>query len=317
MFPINKALDDVAIVCNHLRVTKFSILAHSAGAIYALATALRIPQHIRGRVHLLAPWIPPSQLSSIGSQKAPVPTNAVPYSQRILRALPTSLLKVANSSFLSTTSASITSNLPKSSRRKRRATTRETGNAAPTAESDGPGRHGSQTQDQGVDLKKLQDLKAPAVLGDRDAGPKAETVASASQGTERQSDYDNRLTHKIWELATTNANPAVDLLICLERRRNIGFHYVDITRAVVVHHGSRDTRVPVDNVRWLGKTMRRCEVRVLEGEGHGLMASAAVMGNVLMEIAKEWEDWMIVVQGKRRAATVNNHGARSGITVQA
>jgi hypothetical protein len=80
----------------------------------------------------------------------------------------------------------------------------------------------------------------------------------------------------------------------LERRHTIGFRYVDITRAVVIHHGSKDTRVPVENVRWLGKTMRRCEVRVLEGEGHGLMASAAVMGGVLMEIAREWEDWMKV-----------------------
>jgi len=95
-------------------------------------------------------------------------------------------------------------------------------------------------------------------------------------------------------LATSGANPAVDLLVCLERRHTIGFRYVDITRAVVIHHGSKDTRVPVENVRWLGKTMRRCEVRVLEGEGHGLMASAAVMGGVLMEIAREWEDWMKV-----------------------
>ena len=109
---------------------------------------------------------------------------------------------------------------------------------------------------------------------------------------ERQTTYDTRLTHAIWELATTGANPAVDLLICLERRHTIGFRYVDINRPVTIHHGSRDTRVPVDNVRWLGKTMRRCEVRVLEGEGHGLMASAGVMGSVLMEISKEWEDWM-------------------------
>jgi hypothetical protein len=58
--------------------------------------------------------------------------------------------------------------------------------------------------------------------------------------------------------------------------------------------------------------MRRCEVRVLEGEGHGLMASATVMGNVLMEIAKEWEDWMTVVQGKRRGTI----GTRSGIAIQ-
>lgn len=307
------ASDDVAIVCNHLKVTKFSILAHSAGAIYALATALRIPQHIRGRIHLMAPWIPPSQLSSIGSQKAPAPTNAVPYSQRILRALPTSLLKVANSSFLNTTSASITSNLPKSPRRKRRGTTKETGSA-----DDGARRVECKTQQQ-RGLEALQTLKTPTVgnVGaGKDEAAKGEITATTSQDHERQTEYDNRLTHKIWELATTKANPAVDLVTCLERRQNIGFQYVDITRAVVIHQGDRDTRVPADNVRWLGKSMRRCEVRILEGEGHGLMASATVMGNVLMEIAKEWDDWMIVVHGKRRATTTVNHGTRSGITIQ-
>lgn len=115
---------------------------------------------------------------------------------------------------------------------------------------------------------------------------------------ERQSDYDTRLTEAIWAAATTNANPAVDLLVCLERRQPIGFRYVDITRSVVIHHGSKDTRVPVENAKWLGKTMRRCEVRVLESEGHGLMASAGVMGSVLMEMAREWEDWLTLVQGK-------------------
>lgn len=122
----------------------------------------------------------------------------------------------------------------------------------------------------------------------------AESTIDAMADKERQMTYDTRLTHAIWELATTGANPAVDLLVCLERRHTIGFRYVDITRPVVIHHGSRDTRVPVENVKWLGKTMRRCEVRVLEGEGHGLMASATVMGSVLMEMSKEWEDWMRV-----------------------
>lgn len=128
-----------------------------------------------------------------------------------------------------------------------------------------------------------------------DFQPAQATVLNAATDAladkERQAIYDNRLTHAIWDLATTGANPAVDLLICLERRHTIGFRYVDITRAVVIHHGSKDNRVPVDNVRWLGKTMRRCELRVLEGEGHGLMASATVMGNVLMEISQEWDDW--------------------------
>ncbi|KAL4877210.1 hypothetical protein BJY04DRAFT_230868 [Aspergillus karnatakaensis] len=302
--------DDVAIVCNHLKVTKFSILAHSAGAIYALATALRIPQHIRGRMHLLAPWIPPSQLSNIGSYKTPVPTNAVPYSHRILRVLPTSFLKIANSSFMTATSASLTSSLPKSPRRsKRRATMKDNTNLiSPDLRSDG------KQHPEKPDFKSMDSIKVSRDMHGVNEG-KTPVITSQtavdSLERERQVDYDNRLTHKIWELATTHANPAVDLLVCLERQQPIGFQYVDITRNVVIHHGSRDTRVPVDNVRWLGQTMRRCEVRVLEGEGHGLMASAAVMGNVLMEIAKEWEDWMTVVQGKRRATL----GTRSGAMI--
>lgn len=151
-------------MCNHLKVNKFSILAHSAGAIYALATALRIPQHIRGRIHLLAPWIPPSQLSSIGPHKEPVPTNAVPYSQRILRALPASFLKVANSSFMSAASASLTSSLPKAPRRTRRKTTSKDMSPAVATEPKGPGRAQSKIHQQGGDIKALQDLKVPVLF---------------------------------------------------------------------------------------------------------------------------------------------------------
>lgn len=287
-------------------MTKFSLLAHSAGAIYALATALRNPQHIRGRIHLLAPWIPPSQLSSIGTQKEPAPNNAVPYSQRILRALPTSLLKVANSSFMSATTASLTATLPKSPRRSRRG---KPAKDSPIGKTNAPPRAQSRTHLHGDDVKAMENVQALGDFDDSMSTGEAEADQMAEY-RERQMDYDNRLTHKIWEMATTNANPAIDLLICLERRRPIGFRYVDITRAVVIHHGGKDTRVPVDNVRWLGKTMRRCEVRILEEEGHGLMASAAVMGGVLMEIAKEWEDWMVLVQGKRKPSPAD---ARSGI----
>ena len=144
-------------------------------------------------------------------------------------------------------------------------------------------------------------------------------AASTLANKERLLTYDTRLTHAIWDEATSGANPAVDLLVCLERRHTIGFRYVDITRAMVITHGSKDTRVPVENVRWLAKTMRRCEVRVLEGEGHGLMASASVMGGVLMEIAREWEDWTKVtgsaLNGKndRERRTLKERASVSGI----
>lgn len=285
-------------ICQSLKITKFSILAHSAGAIYALATALRMPQHIRGRIHLLAPWIPPSQLAVFGAQVEAPPTNSIPTSQRILRSLPTPILKAANSSFMSATSSSITSSLPKQKRAKRKSNGRDTpatsgrSTTTPGLDKENHGRNSTVYPDPSDPGEMDRAAKDP--LNPNHEAAILAAAASTLAVKERQVTYDSRLTHAIWDLATQGANPAVDLLVCLERRHTIGFRYVDITRAVVIHHGSKDTRVPVENVRWLGKTMKRCEVRVLEGEGHGLMASAAVMGGVLMEIAREWEDWMKV-----------------------
>lgn len=290
--------DDVRTICAHLKITKFSLLAHSAGAIYALATALRMPHYIRGRVHLLAPWIPPSQMSVMGTQQDSRPAKALPYSQRFLRSLPTTFLKAANSSFLSATSASITTSLPKSPRRSKLK------NKGPEGvESDVDSRDNSPSPQ--VPRVDSEPFKVSSVdkehSGSRNAALRPSLpnrLSSRVNEKERQHNYDTRLTEAIWEYATTDANPAVDLLVCLERRQPIGFRYVDITKATVIHHGSKDTRVPVENVKWLGKTMRKCEVRVLDGEGHGLMASAAVMGNVMMEMAGEWEDWHRVTQGR-------------------
>lgn len=325
--------DDVYAICQALKITKFSILAHSAGAIYALATALRMPQHIRGRIHLLAPWIPPSQMSVFGaSAQAPLPpTNAIPTSQKILRALPTPILKAANSSFMSATSSSITSSLPKQKKTKRKPSgknpnmDKENQNSAKIAP-DMPTLTREMVATEEMDLDRPEGASPTGPLsptrgrfggGGIDSGLDGRghseedaiiaAAASALADKQRQESYDTRLTHAIWELATTGANPAVDLLVCLERRHTIGFRYVDITRPVVIHHGSRDTRVPVENVKWLGQMMKRCEVRVLEGEGHGLMASAVVMGGILMEISKEWEDW-----NQATGQTSRREGKRGG-----
>ena len=290
--------DDVRAICQHLNITKFSILAHSAGAIYALATALRMPHHIRCRVHLLAPWIPPSQMYTIGAQQEPSPAKSLPYSQRFLRSLPTTFLKAANSSFLSATSTSVTTNLSKSPRQSKRKSFIWGGAAAPDM------HVSANVGDQDASLSPKSGNSEIADFSNENRPPSrrvsipTNTRSTAQILKERPSAYDARLTEAIWDAATTGANPAVDLLVCLERRQPIGFRYVDITRSVVIHHGSNDRRVPVENVKWLGKTMRRCEIRVLEGEGHGLMASAGVMGNVLMEMAQEWADWNRVVKGK-------------------
>lgn len=290
--------DDVRAICQHLNITKFSILAHSAGAIYALATALRMPQHIRCRVHLLAPWIPPSQMYNIGTQQERSPARSLTYSQRFLRTLPTTFLKAANSTFLSATSASVTTSLPKTPRRSKRKSFIWSGAAAPGIRESGNGDDRDTSLSPKYRNSEMADFSRENRPPSRRVSTPTNGRSTAQVEKEQRSAYDARLTEAIWDAATTGANPAVDLLVCLERRQTIGFRYVDITRSVVIHHGSKDSRVPVENAKWLGKTMRRCEVRVLEGEGHGLMASANVMGNVLMEMAQEWSDWNRVVKGK-------------------
>jgi len=44
-------------VVDHLGIDSFGIIAHSAGAPYALASALKLSTRIHGSIHLLAPWV--------------------------------------------------------------------------------------------------------------------------------------------------------------------------------------------------------------------------------------------------------------------
>ncbi|KAJ9628033.1 hypothetical protein H2203_003254 [Taxawa tesnikishii (nom. ined.)] len=344
--------DDVSTVCNHLGISHFSVLAHSAGAIYALATALILPHCVRGKVHLLAPWVPPSQLESIGRQPDAAPVGSLPRSQRLLRVLPTPFLKAANSGFMAGAAASLkpsnrrrsprsphhdqpahydgrrdntpsrkTKKRPEALRRESLMLMDQVPPMQPSAHTFALATVSKDDDDPSSDMHGLRrpslKLSATATPTEADFSFAFEALHAAEHAArERQAVYSTLLTERTWVLATQNSNPAVDLVVCLERNRTIGFRYVDITKEVVITHGSEDKRVPVENVRWIGEQMSRrslagmneeagwdsesirkrrggCEVRVLPGEGHGLMASAGVMSDVLSEIAADGTAWRI------------------------
>ena len=348
--PLNWS-DDVLTLCQELRIERFTLLAHSAGAIYALATALVMPQYVVGKVHLLAPWIPPSQLLASGAHPttSPSPAAALPRSQRFLRVLPAPLLKAANSSFMTATSASLkptTTKIRKSSGAKLDGATAE-GPSSPIQRSASES-HAHESSGPSLDPERRASaaLNKPFALAmdhrrpvDGDVTPtspppmhimSAATVAeptplcstttastNPAQEEARQQEFTSRLTQQTWELATRDSHPATDLVVCLERHRAVGFRYTDVPCVVAVTHGAEDRRVPLANVQWLAGQMnaaaaaRRagyaglrpgtmderekaaghggggCAVRVLEGEGHGLMASPVIMGDVLTQIAAE------------------------------
>ncbi|TKA28604.1 hypothetical protein B0A50_02931 [Salinomyces thailandicus] len=346
--------DDILVICQRLGITKFSLLAHSAGAVYALAAALVLPHMIHGKVHLLAPWIPPSQLQAIKYQTTTnPPAGALPRSQRILRVLPIPFLKAANSSFMTATSAS----LKPASRRQLEAArakqyreqsilpTRAPVQPNVATRPDHHRRESMMQMDQFMPtINPMENFPIPVKEEEEDeaagngrrgslflsatATPSdpnftfASTALNAAEHAERERkiQYTMMLTQRTWELATRDSNPATDLLVCLERHREIGFRYTDVSRGVIITHGSEDKRVPLGNVRWLAEQMNArslagvleslaedsapptrdteyldetfarggCDVRVLEGEGHSLMASAPIMSDVLTEIAGYW-----------------------------
>lgn len=347
--------NDVLTVCDYLGIETFSLLAHSAGSVYALATALVLPHMVRGKVHLLAPWIPPSQMEAVShpNSGSSSPGAVLPRSQRLLRVLPTPFLKAANSTFM----ASATASLGKSANKRKPSgvgtrpsspdvvdfSQRGQGAKRPTTSSgdrsDIHRRESMMLMDQYMPSthsmesfllngkrsrsasphKRDESLVMSATATPTDpAFTYASTALNAAEHAERERQviYTSRLTQRTWEYAIRDSNPATDLLVCLERHREVGFRYTDVSAAVVITHGAEDKRVPVGNVRWLGDQMNRmatsgprssmsvqtrdadgaehesggggCEVRILEGEGHGLMASPIIMGDILTEISGYW-----------------------------
>ena len=301
--------EDVLAVCQELGITKFSLLAHSAGALYALATALIFPQMVTGKIHLLAPWIPPSQLAAVPHHQAsaahgggaggsggggggggPVTANALPRSQRFLRALPAPILRAANTSFMSVTSVSLKKT------RSSAAGKGADGDDPPLPMPDDPTGGGSgdghrresmmlmdRVMPSTSPLDAFPDADAPdggalkrvttnnttpqdpALVLSATAYPTDPSFRFAANGLDaaahaaqaRQRRYARELTARTWTLATRDSHPATDLLVCLERHRPIGFRYTDVSRAVVITHGADDKRVPAANIRWLAAEMNR------------------------------------------------------------
>lgn len=301
---------DILAICKQLHITRFSLLGHSAGAIYALSTAFVLPTFVHGSVYLLAPWIPPSQFSSIADPVLlPEPTTAavtasLPRSQRLLRFIPVQVLKAANATFLGLNTGSMSPPNKRSS--ERRASSSSSPGPSPSRSRKVMTTLAENTDDlteQEAGGNNQLNMTATASPTDAEFTIASEALsASEHHSHARRNVYSSLLSEKIWALATQDTNPSVDLLVCLEREKSVGFRYVDVQQRVVMVHGDQDKRVPVDNVRWLAAQMKHrhstgqaglastssgCELRVLADEGHGLMANAVVMANVLTEISRE------------------------------
>jgi pimeloyl-ACP methyl ester carboxylesterase len=121
-------------------------------------------------------------------------------------------------------------------------------------------------------------------------------TAKEDSETSSGSGHENDLVAAIWAAATRDSNAVVDLLTSLERPHTVGFTYFDVSLPVMIRHGSKDDRVPLERVAWMTKAMNmarpnNAELKVIQGAQHGLMARADVMSDVFEEIARESHKW--------------------------
>ncbi|CAG8743099.1 14127_t:CDS:2, partial [Ambispora leptoticha] len=72
-------------LCDIMSINKFFIMAHSAGAPYALACALKMPERLQGTVYLVCPWV----------------STAIANNFKWLRYVPTPIMKFTNTAGIS------------------------------------------------------------------------------------------------------------------------------------------------------------------------------------------------------------------------
>jgi len=72
-------------LCEILSIDKFFIMAHSAGAPYALACALKIPERLQGTIYLVCPWV----------------STTIANNFKWLRFVPTPIMKLTNTAGIS------------------------------------------------------------------------------------------------------------------------------------------------------------------------------------------------------------------------
>ncbi|RIA86843.1 Alpha/Beta hydrolase protein [Glomus cerebriforme] len=77
--------DVIKELCEMLNIDKFFIIAHSAGAPYALACAMKIPERLQGTIYLVCPWV----------------STTVANNFKWLRFVPTPIMKFTNTAGIS------------------------------------------------------------------------------------------------------------------------------------------------------------------------------------------------------------------------
>lgn len=263
-------------VANKLDVKRFSILAHSAGAAYALATAIRVPHRLAGSLHLLAPWVPGAHDSLSG-----------PY--RLLRYLPTGIIKTAQAAEWSFQDWRL--GRPLAVRHSPIGFDRTTGVLSSPASPTSPkSRQAVQSVLDTTPPRRSSRSFLSRLLGlgstDSTEGLATQSRISASGLAHSRSS----MSIESQDSTVTPSRNSQDLAAALLRASHaesqgssadLGvilnyegtFDYSGMSGALKVWYGDRDDRISLTSMKALERAMPACQLRIVPGADHSLMTS--------------------------------------------
>ncbi|BEI86049.1 hypothetical protein CcaverHIS002_0603360 [Cutaneotrichosporon cavernicola] len=258
--------DVVRQVLDELGINRFQMIAHSAGAPYALATALKMERRIHGKIHLLSPWV-----------------GGDVEGYKWLKWVPNGVIKSAlaaewrlESYFLGKAPS-----LKANGKTNGRAGTpgRKDGDTSTTSLNTDDMRSQSSVSDLRVadSLDGFSDDLSHALPGNYQPSVSPITASPAFAHALVQANH-----------AESLSGTTADLLSVVLGRdaKPWGFSYTDIRHPCKIWYGAEDERVSEKSMRWMERAMD-AELIVVQEEGHNLMSSRTVMYDVLDSIAED------------------------------
>ncbi|KAK4056541.1 hypothetical protein OIO90_002388 [Microbotryomycetes sp. JL221] len=293
-----------------LGLNKFSILAHSAGAPYALATTSMCDNKVFGSIHLLAPWVSTSADSLAGAYKLLkfVPTGVIKTAQAAewkmqswrLGKPPT--IQHAAVGYNAKTGQMITGNgetssLSPSSRSvydSSDAVSTMTGSVVPRTPPQ-PRLDHNDPFSSSLPLSPVNtrrnSIASRMLSGAFLATPPGSGLSINGSPTTSVSGTDLangllRASH-----AESLRGSTADLMVILDRTSkstSSPVRYDNVAHKVKVWHGDKDERISMSSIKTLETNLNgRCEVRIVEAADHNLMTNGQVMLEVLESLARE------------------------------
>ncbi|KAK4055746.1 hypothetical protein OIV83_000293 [Microbotryomycetes sp. JL201] len=292
-----------------LNLQKFSVLAHSAGAPYALATAAMSDDHVFGSLHLLAPWVSTSADSLAGAYKLLkfVPTGVIKTAQAAewkmqswrLGKPPTiqhaAVGYNAKTGQLISGSGSLVSSSSKSVYDASDSMSTMTGVVPRTPPQYGAARFVNGTESFSITpspSSRRNSVASRMLSGAFLATPPSSTsILGSASPSVSGTDLANGLLRA--SHAESLRGSTADLMVILERTSKSSsgpaVRYENMSKRVKIWYGDKDERISINSIRTLEANLHgRCEVRVVDGADHNLMTNGQVMLEVLESLAREW-----------------------------